>query len=976
VRTPGSAWPAQDSAAPRRAGDTRGSDWPQTPDSGTGSAWPAHDSGDRAGPGSTQFARRGSGTVRSSRGRGTHAAPSGGGRTEGGSDWPNTGPSGTIRESRPPGGSWRGGDTRGGGGRARLPRTGETLGPYQILDVLGQGAMGRVYRAQDTAGRPVALKALIVEADDEEGFDRFLREGHAMAAIPPHPGVVRVHAAGDDKNIPYLVLELVEGESLEDLLRRQLLPLATALELTRRLAEALHHIHQHGVVHRDLKPANVLMRPDGAPLLADFGLARLLGSKSLTVSGDLLGTPLYMPPEQVTGQRSEIDAQSDVWSLGVICYQLVTGDVPFHGTSFAETAERILEEEPIPVHSLRDEAGPALSKIVEKALEKDKSDRYPDAQAFADALEEILDGRVTRTTSLGGMFTRRRRRKLGRIALAVFLVSVLFAGGAAFILSRAAQQRAQELARQLQKVEATAEVELGDPLTANAEAVERVSTRLQELQADDESEQFAARYAALDVLLARGRFACALETEDWKSAEAETQGHGSKGELSLRRALLNQRRGRALDLDSLRSVRDTEGRLGGAVKVLFARSLRTRDPDHALEYLQGVSSPAAKRERHAVQLMLAIDNDLGRTKEALREELPPEVLLEARARALSAVEVHVAAKEDLTSLMPALRILNELPTKSRNVEREAKLLKACMSLLGFLVESGPVVGTGSQRAPGSKAPTLDDAVEFFHELGRLKMARAGVILNLQPPRNLMHLLLKDVKGRITFGALAKVALGLINLDVPIPVQMFATAPFTSQEKRELLARQDPGVGLMFIQIDASQPGAKGERGRTKLLEFLGRDPWALDELGPRTRAQALSWAAFGLEIPQAKRQKAVEEAQRLDPDSHMVRMAQALTLAFGGQPKPAAEAAERVLVAYIAEQRSLNRSATYIPSYLSRCLIFIHAMCGDWDKAIVHLKTLSKRYSRLVADVQAHALEFHREAKRKAREEERKDKKD
>jgi serine/threonine protein kinase len=251
--------------------------------------------------------------------------------------------------------------------------------------------MGAVYEAKDLAQqRRVALKLLTLEGTKHEA--RFQREAEAIATLS-HPNVLQVHAAGFDQGLPYLVMELVDGESLEDRLKLGPLPPEEATRILIALARGVQHAHDRGVLHRDLKPANVLMA-GSRPLLADFGLAKLQGSETLTSTGDVLGTPGYMAPEQV-GTAVPLGPATDVYGLGATLYALVTGHPPFTGTTIVNTLSSLVREAPVAPSVRRPEVTPELETVILRCLAKKPSDRYASANALIRALHGEPDSRST-----------------------------------------------------------------------------------------------------------------------------------------------------------------------------------------------------------------------------------------------------------------------------------------------------------------------------------------------------------------------------------------------------------------------------------------------------------------------------------------------------------------------------------------------------------------------------------------------------
>jgi serine/threonine protein kinase len=224
--------------------------------------------------------------------------------------------------------------------------------------------MGTVYLAQDAElDRPVALKAPRFRPEDQEAAERFTREGKAAAALR-HPNLCPVYDAGEIDGVRYLAMAYIEGSPLSRAARLPPVPPAEAVELVRKLALALAEAHEHGVVHRDLKPSNIMITPRGEPVVMDFGLARRLGTEEtrLTQQGALLGTPSYMAPEQIDGDLRAMGPACDVYALGVILYELLTGQVPFRGTLTA-VLRQIATEPPPPIASVRPEVGPELEAV-------------------------------------------------------------------------------------------------------------------------------------------------------------------------------------------------------------------------------------------------------------------------------------------------------------------------------------------------------------------------------------------------------------------------------------------------------------------------------------------------------------------------------------------------------------------------------------------------------------------------------------
>jgi serine/threonine-protein kinase len=267
------------------------------------------------------------------------------------------------------------------------------LGRYQILNEIGKGAMGVVYRARDPMiNREVALKAIPL-ADEFEGREleeargRFFREAE-MAGRLSHPHIVTIFDAGEHDGTAYIAMELLRRRHpVEHTQPERLLPVAVALDLVGRLADALHFAHQRQVVHRDIKPANVMYDPSGADLkITDFGIARLTDS-ARTRTGVVLGTPSFMSPEQLQGR--EVTGRSDLFSLAVTLYQLLTAQLPFRADSMPELMLKIVQDTHPRIRTIRPDLPEKLEAFFERALLKDPADRFESGAAFAAALRQI-----------------------------------------------------------------------------------------------------------------------------------------------------------------------------------------------------------------------------------------------------------------------------------------------------------------------------------------------------------------------------------------------------------------------------------------------------------------------------------------------------------------------------------------------------------------------------------------------------------
>ena len=268
-----------------------------------------------------------------------------------------------------------------------------SLADYELLEELGRGGMGVVYRAwQKSLNRIVAVKLLLrgeLASDSDQA--RFRGEAQSAARLD-HPRIVAVYEVGEGER-PYFSMQLVEGTTLAKKLADGPIPPREAAELLSEVARAIHYAHEQGVLHRDLKPSNILIDEEGQPHISDFGLAkRLEAGASLTNTGAILGTPSYMAPEQAAGRRGEIGPASDVYSLGTMLYQMLTGRPPFQAASPVDTVLLVLEQDPLPPRLLNPKADRDLEMIALRCLQKPPELRYPTAAALADDLDAWLAG--------------------------------------------------------------------------------------------------------------------------------------------------------------------------------------------------------------------------------------------------------------------------------------------------------------------------------------------------------------------------------------------------------------------------------------------------------------------------------------------------------------------------------------------------------------------------------------------------------
>ncbi len=301
---------------------------------------------------------------------------------------------------------------------------GQAIGHYQVESLLGKGGMGVVYRAKDTRlGRAVALKVLPPEfMRDAERKARFLQEARTASAVN-HPAIAQIYDVDEGPNGLFLAMEFVEGRTVKALIQGGELDVLGSLEIAHQVAGGLQKAHDAGIVHRDIKPENIMVTPDGHAKILDFGLAKLLEPPSSdgsgpsmmetlaqTQAGFVLGTLRYMSPEQARGQA--LDHRSDLFSLGVVLYEMVTGQLPFTGNTPLDTLHAIAFEETQPVTAIRPNLSPSLQRIVTRCLRKQPQDRYPDAKDLATDIRTVQREIESGITSRAPLVERLQQRWL------------------------------------------------------------------------------------------------------------------------------------------------------------------------------------------------------------------------------------------------------------------------------------------------------------------------------------------------------------------------------------------------------------------------------------------------------------------------------------------------------------------------------------------------------------------------------------
>lgn len=301
-------------------------------------------------------------------------------------------------------------------------KEGQTLGHYEISSKIGVGGMGEVYLARDTKlNREVAIKTLpLYYAFNKDYLRRFKTEVTATASLN-HPNVATVYSVEEIDGLPFFTMEFVEGTPLSGYLRKGPIGIERFLEIFIPLAEAFSHAHRKGVVHRDIKPGNIIVQPDGEPKVLDFGLAHLdreehersVTGSSITLPGQILGTPAYMSPEQAEGKQ--VDQRSDIFSLGVVMYEAITGERPFKGANYASIVSKLLREEPVSVTDLKTDVPFLLSRLIKRCLEKSPRKRFQSMNEVRVILEEVkaaVDAGISMDpSSADRMVTGRRKNR-------------------------------------------------------------------------------------------------------------------------------------------------------------------------------------------------------------------------------------------------------------------------------------------------------------------------------------------------------------------------------------------------------------------------------------------------------------------------------------------------------------------------------------------------------------------------------------
>jgi tetratricopeptide (TPR) repeat protein len=741
-------------------------------------------------------------------------------------------------------------------------------GRYELVSLLGRGGMGAVWRARDleAGGREVALKLVLASGSDASRRARFQREGEVTASLS-HPGIVRVHAAGDLDGVPFLAYELVEGGRTFEHVLGPATPLSTKVELVRDAARALGAAHQRGVVHRDVKPSNVLVDAAGHVRVADFGLAAAAGLERLTQTGALVGTPTHMAPEQLVSGATP-GPTTDVWALGVVLYQALTGALPFRAETLLQLGMQISSGAYTAPRALVPDLPIALEAICVTALAPSPADRYPHGDALADDLDRWLAGDAP---TLAALPARRRLRRRAHLALGVCVAAALL-GLAAAAQGWAARRRArferEALAREAD-VFARQAIGRPDPLRVDAAERQALLARLEEASAPDDVDLVTPwrRLRALDALDRPARAAALREALDLAPGAASDEldlltraidAGWLRAELHLLRAQAVGRRGELdTDLDARRVLRDLErARAGGLATDEHAEAARAlayarlRQVDDALAALARAPG-AAPSVRWAVAL--------ARVEAAVERDRPtPTSLLPDGPLPFTQRAAGARLAERLRALVrPDLDTLAREPSRMEadDVERVVERLELALRL-------DPA--TPPRRAD---LDALVSAVMSIHQRVTIPVARRIADLSPHDPQ---------LQTTLTQWARGANALGK-TLMIPVALRGYALA-------RDEQERREQGLSLCIV-YDGADP-ERPEDVEPLATELLARDGWddmsraTLHELRHEARRRLGRYEEALLDV---------DEAFRLLPERDALLVDRAQVLKDMGKPEEALE---------------------------------------------------------------------------------------
>lgn len=508
------------------------------------------------------------------------------------------------------------------------------LGKFRLLSAAGQGTYGTVYRALDTElDRVVAIKIPRgVWLSDDDNQSRFFREARSVAQLN-HPGIVPVFEAGYSDGIHYLVAEYVDGTTLTDKIEKREFSFRETAELVAKVADALQHAHDHGVIHRDLKPSNIMIATDGAPRVMDFGLAkRTSGDATMTLEGQVIGTPAYMSPEQAAGEINRTDGRSDIYCLGVILYQLLTGELPFRGNQ-RMLIRQVIDDDPRQPSSLNDRVPRDLETICLKSMAKEMDRRYLSAAELAADLrrwlrDEPIQARpITRTMKAWRWIRRNRGTATLAASTTLLLIAISFVSTAwAITISRIAEKerRTAIVALQAQGREEAARIAAQNERDA-AERARTTAMREQEI-ATHVSDFMVDLFQASDPIGLGGFGIRGIHDQSGSLSLAEMLDRATD---RVRIDLKNQPRVQAKLMATLGNVHRSRGNLEQAKELI--KTAHQQWIDHSGDELG----------RARIRYLLAwVNHDLGRLDESKQQY---EEVLEIQERVLGREHLETAA---------------------------------------------------------------------------------------------------------------------------------------------------------------------------------------------------------------------------------------------------------------------------------------------------------------------------------------------